>query len=140
LHYLVGVVLLLAACAGAADQATSPPVMIVQEFVTAVESRDPARMLELMEPTEWRREIGAELRSYTATVEHVAFQDTNYEVLESSSDHAEVRLRSTVTYRIQGFSEGNQEIDVVVEVVQQDGEWYVRDFALPGPAMAPPEE
>jgi hypothetical protein len=134
------IVLLLAACASPASQPDSPAVAVIKEFILAIEARDPAQMLALLEPTDWRRQMGTELRLYTASIEHIEFHDETYEVLESSAEHAEVYLHATLDYRIRGAEEYEREIDIVVEVVQQDGEWYVRDFALPGPVMAQPEE
>jgi hypothetical protein len=137
---MILVTFLLAACSNSANQTDPPFVTVIKDFVAALEARDPAAMIMLLEPTDWRGSIGAELRSYTANVEHIAFHDTTYEVLSSSSDSAEVRLLATLDYRIQGIETGQQDIDIVVEVVQQDGEWYIRDFALPGPVVTRTEE
>jgi hypothetical protein len=114
-------------------------VLVLKDFVAAIEARDPTAMIARLEPTDWRREIAAELRAYTASVEHIEFHDATYEVVESSAERAEVRLLATIDYRIRGMTEGEQEIDVLVEMVQQDGEWYVRNFALPE-AVGQPEE
>jgi hypothetical protein len=138
---LVGVVWFLAACGGTGNREQDPPfITTVKDFEAAVEARDPEAILMLLEPTDWRGSIAAELRSYVAGVEQIEFRDTTYETLSSSEEHAEVAVMSTVTYSLKGDISGEYPVDMVIELVNVDGSWYVHGFELPGPVAPPSEE
>jgi hypothetical protein len=112
----------------------------VQDFEAAIEARDPEAILLLIEPTDWRSTIAAELRSYVAGVEQIEFRDTTYETLSSSEENAQVAVTSTLAYSLRGGIQDEHPVDVVVELVNVDGSWYVRGFRLPGPVAVPSEE
>ncbi len=132
---LPGMLLLLAACAASSDSSTSGAAAVehVQAFVAALEARDASAVLATLEPADWRREIGPELRSYMSYVEAIEFQAPAYEVLTNDGTTAEVRLRADLRYQLRDLEPGEQPIDTVFELVQVDGAWYLRSLNLPTP-------
>ncbi|NJK80719.1 MAG: hypothetical protein HC876_13510 [Chloroflexaceae bacterium] len=128
-YILIGVLVgVLAGCAArGADEA---PVQTVRDFLAAWEARDVDAIFNLIEPAPWRREIGPELRSYAGLVEEVAFVNPKYTVLEQSAAQASVQVETTVRYTLRGGRSGERDLNVIVDVVQRDGQWYVRGLDL----------
>lgn len=134
---VLGISMLLAACSGqpsAADNEAA--IQVAKDFVAAVEKRDPSAMLDLIEPTDWRREMGPELRSYIGYLQSITFQNQEYSLVDNTGEIAHVRLVSTMEYALEGTGTAKQDIDLNFELVKLDGTWYVRTFTLP-PANPP---
>jgi hypothetical protein len=125
----------LAACAlpGTAPDNTGP-LQVAQQFVKALEDRDVSGVLALIEPADWRKEIGPELRSYVGYVERIHFRDPRYAVAKNDGDQASIRLTGTLEYSLRDGPAGERPVDVLLEVVRLDGTWYLRSFDLPPPS------
>ena len=123
----------LSGCSFGAAVDDEGPRQVVRSFVEALEARDAGRLLDLIEPADWRKEIGPELRSYVAYIETLSFRDPQYTVMDNTGDQAHVRLVSTLEYTIKDVKPGEQKVDLVFEVVRIDGIWYLRSFNLPQP-------
>lgn len=129
---LIWVSLVLLGCSGepsAADNEAA--IQVVKNFVAAVEKRDPSAMLDVIEPTEWRREIAPELRSYIGYIQSISFQDPQYSLIDNTGELAHVRLVSSMEYALEGTETAKQDIDLTFELVKLDGTWYLRTFNLP---------
>lgn len=125
---------MLAACGSATETADSEAALATtRAFVAALEARDPSAILATLEPADWRREIGPELRSYISYVEALEFRNSTYEVLSINRDSAEIRMQATLHYRLRDFEAGEQPIDTVFELVRVEQEWYLRSLSLPTP-------
>jgi hypothetical protein len=111
------------------------PRRVVERFVEALEDRDASALLALIEPADWRREIGPELRSYVGYVQRISFRRPTYTVESNNGDEARVRFVATLEYEIEGVEPGEQPVDIIFEVVRLDGTWYVRSFDLPQPGQ-----
>lgn len=132
---IVSLLVLLAACSMASVD-NDAPVQVVREFVAAWEENDTSKILRLIEPSDWRMEMGPEIRSYTGMVDHLEFADPTYTLVDNTGDLAHVRLTSTVQYTLRDGNTGNLDIDVLLEVVRIDDAWYLRSLdmsELPGP-------
>lgn len=112
----------------AADDAA--PVETVRAFVAAWEDHDTTRILELIEPADWRMQIGPEVRAYTGQIETLAFVDPSYTLLENDGSTARVRVQAHVEYALRGQAPGAFDLDVVVILVNLDGQWYLRNVEL----------
>jgi hypothetical protein len=132
---ITGILLILAACAASSSAPVDDEAALktVQAFVAALEARDPSAVLAILEPADWRREIGPELRSYMSYVEALEFQNPAYELLANDGNTAEIRLRADLRYRLRDFEPGEQAVDTVFELVRIDDEWYLRSLNLPTP-------
>jgi hypothetical protein len=125
--------LLLAACS-LAPQDAEGPVRATEAFVAALEARDASAILQLIEPTEWRAEIGPELRSYLGLVAELDLSGEHYEVVEQRGDTATVQVTGTFAYTFaEGGASGERPVELWVETVRVDGRWYLRGLALPQP-------
>ena len=126
------VLLALVACSDTANPADDQAAtQVVKSFVTAVEDRNASGMLNLIEPADWRKDIGPELRSYVSYLKSAEFHDPQYTVIDNTGDLAHVRLVSTMEYEIEGVPPAEQPWNLVFEVVKLDGTWYLRNFELP---------
>jgi hypothetical protein len=121
---------LLAACGGATPADDEAAVQVVRDFVAAWEAGDTSSVLTLIEPAEWREEIGPEVRAYTGRIEQLRFENPSYELVDNTGEVAHVRLRGTLNYRLRESGTGEQEVDILVEVAKIDGSWYVRGVDL----------
>lgn len=138
---IIGLVLaigmVLAACSGKPSEADNEAaIQVAKDFVAAVEKRDPSAMLALIEPTDWRREIAPELRSYMGYVQSITFQNPEYSLIDNTGELAHVRLVSSMEYALEGTGTAKQDVDLTFELVKLDGTWYLRTFTLP-PANPP---
>lgn len=126
--------LLLGACAGPVDN--DGPLRTVQAFIAALEARDASAIIALIEPTEWRREIGPELRTYLGYLDSIAVPDAAYTIEQNQGDTAVVRVTGTLAYTLaeSGFSD-ERPFDLQIEVVRVDGAWYLRSLQLPQPGV-----
>lgn len=124
---------LLAACA-ARPIDNQGPVLAVERFVAALEQRDPSAIIDQLEPTEWRKEIGPELRSYLGHIAEIDLRDESYTVEQNDGDLAVVRLTGTLSYTLSesGVS-GERPADLQIEVVRVGDTWYLRGLELPQP-------
>ena len=141
LLFCVGMILMLAlgACARTTSSTDNdPPKRVVQSFVAAIEQRNASRLLNLIEPADWRKDIGPELRSYMSYLEKAHFRDPQYTVVDNTGELAHVRLVSTMEYEVQGVPPAEQQLDLLFEVVKLDGEWYLRNFELPATSNPTP--
>jgi hypothetical protein len=126
---VVGLLLVvLAACGAESTADDEAPVQVVQEFIAAVEEGDSTRALELMEPNEWTPQMAAEWRISSSMVDTLEFQNATYELEETEGDVAHVRFSSLVSYGLQGSAPAEQQMEGVFEVVNIDGEWYIRNM------------
>jgi hypothetical protein len=124
---------ILAGCSSA-PQDTEGPIRATQAYVAALEARDASALIQLLEPTDWREEIGPELRSYLGLVDTLALSDETYEVVEQRDDTATVRVAGTFAYTFaDGGASGERPVDLLVETVRVDGQWYLRGLTLPQP-------
>jgi hypothetical protein len=127
---------LLASCAlPGSPPDDAAPRRVVERFVEALEDRDASALLALIEPADWRREIGPELRSYVGYVQRIRFRSPAYDVVSNNGDEARVRFSATLQYEIEGVEPGEQPVDIIFELVRLDDTWYVRSFDLPQPAQ-----
>jgi hypothetical protein len=141
LPVLVALLLLLALAActqGASSEDNEAATQVVRSFVAAVEDRDASRIINLIEPADWRKDIGPELRSYVSFLERAEFRNPQYTVIDNTGDLAHIRLVSTMEYKIKGVPSDEQQWDLTFEVVKLDGTWYLRNFDLPAPGAAAP--
>lgn len=127
------VCLLFVGCAQPVDN--EGPVAVVRQFVGALEARDPSAIIALLEPTEWRAEIGPELRSYLGYLEALDLREEAYTVAENSGDTALVRVTGTLSYTLEEGASGEIPVDLQLQVVRIDGIWYLRDLELPQPGV-----
>lgn len=126
-------ILLLVSC-GAAPQDAEGPLRVVEAFVVALEARDASAIIQLIEPSEWRAEIGPELRSYLGLVEAIDLSGERYAIVEQRGDTATVQVTGTFAYSFaDGGASGERPVDLYVETVRVDGQWYLRGLALPQP-------
>lgn len=135
LMLIVAVAVLLAACtSGPVDNAG--PVRAVEAFIAALEARDASAIIAQIEPTEWRREIGPELRTYLGYLDSIAVADPIYRVERNQGDTALVRVTGTLQYTLAetGFSD-ERPFDLQIEVVRVAGAWYLRSLQLPQPGV-----
>jgi hypothetical protein len=138
--FCVGMILMLAlgACSRTSSSADNdPPKKVVQSFVAAIEQRNASKLLNLIEPADWRKDIGPELRSDMSYLEKDNFRDPQYTVVDNTGELAHVRLVSTMEYEVQGVPPAEQQLDLLFEVVKLDGEWYLRNFDLPTTTTTP---
>lgn len=139
LHYLrylriVPLLLVLVACAPARPVDTEGPTRAVVAFVAALEARDAGAIVALLEPTDWRGEIGPELRSYLAMLDELDLRDEQYAVVEGDADSALVRVTGMFAYRFaDGGGAGERPVDLRVETVRVGDRWYLRGLELPQP-------
>lgn len=126
-------ILSLCACSPAPPDAEGP-VRAVEAFVAALEARDASAIAALLEPSDWRGEIGPELRSYLAMLDALDLRDETYAVVEGDADRAVVRVSGTFAYRFAaGGAAGERPVDLRVQTVRVDGRWYLRGLELPQP-------
>lgn len=136
---IASMLFVLTACARTATSTDDEaPRQVVRSFVTAIEDRDASRVLNLIEPADWRKDIGPELRSYVSYLERVQFRDPQYTVVDNTGTLAHVRLVSQMEYEIKGVPPAEQHWDLVFEVVKLDGTWYLRNFELPTAGVPAP--
>jgi hypothetical protein len=125
--------LALAGCA-LAPQDDEGAIRATQAFVAALEARDASAIIELLEPSDWRAEIGPELRSYLGLVEAIELRDETYRVVERRGDGASVQVQGTFAYTFaDGGASGERPVDLLIETVRVDDQWYLRGVALPQP-------
>jgi limonene-1,2-epoxide hydrolase len=125
--------LLLVACAPQPPD-NEGPVRVVEAFVAALEARDASAIIALLEPSDWREEIGPELRSYLGHVTALDMRDARYSVSENAGDSAVVRVVGTLAYTLaDGGASGERAVDLRIEVARVDGAWYLRQLQLPQP-------
>lgn len=110
------------------------PVLAVERFVAALEQRDPSAIIDQLEPTEWRKEIGPELRSYLSHIAEIAISDEAYTVEQNDGELAVVRLTGTLSYTLaESEVSGERPVDLQIEVVRVGDTWYLRGLELPQP-------
>lgn len=125
--------LLPAACAGPPPD-NAGPVRVVEAFVAALEARDASAIIALLEPSDWREEIGPELRSYLGHVSALDMREAQYSVLENAGDSAVVRVVGTLAYTLaDGSASGERAVDLRIETARVGGAWYLRQLQLPQP-------
>ncbi|MDW8147070.1 MAG: hypothetical protein RMJ48_12395 [Roseiflexaceae bacterium] len=109
------------------------PVQTVQNFVAATEARDVSQMLSYIEPTDLKRQIGPELRSYMEYITNLRFDNETYTLVDNDGSIAHVRLTGIVRYTVDygSISSGERPFDAVFELVLLEGAWYLRSLQLP---------
>jgi hypothetical protein len=128
---LVCCLLLLSGC-GRGPVDNEGPITAVRTFVAALEARDASAMLATLEPTEWRRELGPELRMYLGYLDVIALEETQYRVEEHSGEQAIVRVTGMLHVQIaERSSMDRQPFDLRIETIVVDGNWYLRSVQLP---------
>ncbi len=127
---LAGVLVLLSACGGSTAADDVAAVDVVRAFVAAWEAGDTGRVIDLLEPADWRNEIGPEVRAYTGRMQQLTFKDPTYTLLDNNGSLAHVQLHATLAYRVQQEISGERAITVLVEVVKVDDAWYIRNVDM----------
>ena len=107
------------------------PVEVVKGFATAIEAKDPSKMLSYVEPTVFRREMGPEIRAYIAYIETIHFDNPRYEMLENDGEHARVRWTATARYQLRGLGSGQRPVDTTFQLTRIEGAWYLESVDLP---------
>ncbi|MCS6938803.1 MAG: hypothetical protein RMJ55_18790 [Roseiflexaceae bacterium] len=109
------------------------PVQTVQNFVAATEARDVSQMLSYIEPTDLKRQISPELRSYMEYITDLRFDNETYTLVDNNGSIAHVRLTGIVRYTVDYGSivSGERPFDAVFELVLLEGAWYLRSLQLP---------
>jgi hypothetical protein len=109
------------------------PVQVVQNFVAATEVRDVSLMLSYIEPTDLKRQISPELRSYMEYITDLRFDDETYTLVDNNGSIAHVRLTGIVRYTVDYGSvySGERPFDTIFELVLLEGAWYLRSLQLP---------
>lgn len=125
LAVLLAAILVLAGCGPTAAQ-DEAAIQVVRDFVAAWEAGDTSAVLALVEPADWRREMGPELRAYTGRIDQLQLANAAYSLLDNDGQVARVRLTGSLSYTLHDGVSGEHELDAVVEVVQVEGAWYVR--------------
>lgn len=131
----LGLVLLLALTAcGQPPPDPAGAIAVAEQFVAALEERDASAMIGLLEPSEWRSEVGPELRSYLGMLDVLELRDARYSVVEQAGDSAVVQVTGSFAYRFaEGEGSGERPVDLRVETVRVGEQWYLRGLALPQP-------
>jgi len=125
--------LLAAACAPRPVD-NEGPVRAVEAFVAALEARDASAIIGLLEPSDWRGEIGPELRSYLGSLQAIQLRNAAYSVISNTGDTAVVRLVGTAAYTLaENGASGERPVDLRIETARVDGQWYLRQLQLPRP-------
>jgi hypothetical protein len=131
---LILAVLLLAGCGARPAPDDAGAIRAVEQFVAALEARDASAIIDLIEPSDWRREIGPELRTYLAYMSSIELRDPTYSVQENDGQRAIVRAVGTLAYTLaEGGASGERPADLMIELVQVDDTWYLRQLQLPQP-------
>ncbi len=126
--------LLLASCGSVARPDDFAPTKKVDEFVAALEARNPSAVIALLEPGDWRREIGPELRIYFRYMAALQLRNKEVSVVENDGGLAIMRLKGDLVYTLSESNvQGERPIDLIIEVVHIQGTWYLRSFQLPTP-------
>lgn len=122
--------LLLVGCGASEPIDNEAPVQTVRDFVAAWEARDTSQILSLVEPAEWRDEISPEVRSYTGLLAALEFENPTYTLVENTGENAQVQFQSLVRYTLQDQRSGEVEIDVILELVKVEKNWYLQNLDL----------
>ncbi len=121
---------LLSGCAARPDN--SGPADAARRFVAALEARDAGAIVGLLEPTDWRAEIGPELRGYLAMISAIELRDPAYSVARNDGTTAQVHITGTLAYTLaEGGASGERPVDLRVEAVRVGDSWYLRSLDLP---------
>lgn len=123
--------LLLAGCARPPD--TAGPIAAVERFVAALEARDASAIIAGLEPSDWRGEIGPELRTYLGMLRRVELHDERYRVVSGDETTAVVELRGTLAYSFAEGAAGERAFELLIETVRVGERWYLRGVELPQP-------
>lgn len=124
-----GLLLVVLGC-GAPAAPDDGPVRLVQQVAAAWEAGDSTTILNSIEPSAWRREIGAEIRQYTGIIQSLALDDPTYTLLNNDGTLARVRLEARLRYSLRDGRTGTQPLNLIIETVQLDGTWYIRQLDL----------
>lgn len=128
--FLVCLVLLLLAACGDTAADNDAPVKVVQDFVQSVENRDLNAAIDLIEPTDVRREMLPELTLNTNQLGTLEFRDDTYTLQDNDGKLAHVNFKSNITYGMQGIAADEQVLETVFELVHTNGRWYIRNMKL----------
>jgi hypothetical protein len=108
------------------------PLAAARAFVAALEARDASAIIGLLEPSDWRKEIGPELRSYLGYLQALSLRDPEYRVERNDGASAQVRVSGTVSYTLaEDGTSGEHPVDLQVELVLVGGAWYMHSLDLP---------
>jgi hypothetical protein len=129
LKWLAVLLLVILAACGGDDTA---PVNQVKAFVAATEARNVDQMLALMVP-DARRDAGWQLRQVMPKVESIQYRDPQYKLEKIENDRAFVQIAGTLSARSSDGQDVEQAVTQLVELVKQDGTWYITSngFQLP---------
>jgi hypothetical protein len=110
------------------------PVEVVKGFVAALEAKDASKALAFVVPTDFKKEIGPEVRAYLEYVESLSFSDANYQLVDNDGERAHVRWTATMHYKLNFGSEvksGDKPVDSVYELIKFENTWYLLSVAPP---------
>ena len=129
LKWLAVLLLVILAACGGDDTA---PVNQVKAFVAATEARNVDQMLALMVP-DARRDAGWQLRQVMPQVESIQYREAQYKLEKIEGDRAFVQIAGTLSARSSAGEDVEQPVTQLVELVKQDGTWYISSngFQLP---------
>ncbi|NJN16809.1 MAG: hypothetical protein HC822_11340 [Oscillochloris sp.] len=128
----LALLLLLGFLVGCAPADNNGPLRAVQAFVAAIEARNVGAIIAGLEPSDWRAEIGPELRAYLAYLDSITIAQPNYRVLSNDGTVAVVQLTGTVRYVLAASgNSGERPVDLRLEVVRVGDKWYLRQLLLP---------
>lgn len=128
----VGVALLL--LRNADPRGDTRPIEVVKGFAAAIEAKDADRLLALVEPTIYRREISPEVRAYVEYLEQARFENARYELLDNDGERAHVRWTANMIYTLNLGDErksGERPIDMTFELAKFEGQWYLHSAKMP---------
>lgn len=133
LKWLVCVFWVLLVACGTDETA---PVNQVKAFVAATEARNVDAMVALMAP-DARRDAKWQLNQVMPNVQTIQYRDAKYRFEEIKNDRAYVQVTGTLVASTSDGENVEQPVTQLVELVQQDGTWYIAANNLPVP-QAPP--
>lgn len=121
---LVSLVLLTACGGSTAGPDSNAPVERVKGFVAAAEAKDVDAMVQFLLPDQ-RRDAAFQLRQVMATVESIEYRDPVYTPKDNDGTTAHVQVSGVVAATTVDGESAERQIDQLLTLVNQDGQWYI---------------
>jgi hypothetical protein len=110
------------------------PAEAARRFVAALEARDASAIIDLLEPSDWRAEIGPELRSSLGMLSALQLRGPAYAVSQNDGTTAQVHITGTLAYTLaEDGRSGEIPVDLRVDTVRVGAAWYLHSLELPQP-------